>query len=189
MVFGLPFLQVVEQYVANGLPLSVGVLDVPWHNIDYAIADLGPDKNGSWPYPNVPGTAKPCCECNGWDGFTFNKTLFPDPSSFFARMRSRYGLKMILSVHMQNGIDHCQEQYERVAKAVGFSREEIELNTTVQCEMDKEGYVRAIYEQILKSPPIAGTADWWWLDYPGGASNVSGWDQVWPWMQQQQELN
>ena len=41
------------------------MLDVPWHNIDYAIADLGPDKNGSWPYPDVPGTANPDAECNG----------------------------------------------------------------------------------------------------------------------------
>ena len=59
--------EVIGKYEEYGLPLSVGVLDVPWHNIDYAIADLGPDKNGSWPYPDVPGTAKPGYSCNGWD--------------------------------------------------------------------------------------------------------------------------
>ena len=100
---------VIGEYKSHSLPLSVGVLDVPWHNIDYAISDLGPDKNGSYPYPNHQGTAGPGRGCNGWDGFTFNRTLFPDPASFFGSVHQE-GIKMILSVHMQNGIDHCQEQ-------------------------------------------------------------------------------
>jgi hypothetical protein len=57
--------------------------------------------NASWPYPNVPGTARVGHECNGWDGFTFNKTLFPDPVRFFNDSHSRFGVKIILSVHMQ----------------------------------------------------------------------------------------
>ena len=126
---------VLGEYAANGLPLSVGVLDVPWHNIDYAIADLGPDKNGSWPYPDVPGTAAPDAACNGWDGFTFNRTLFPDPAGFFEGVHAQ-GIKMILSVHMQNGIDHCQDQYLAMARAVGMSPEDIARNTTVACAMD-----------------------------------------------------
>ena len=32
---------------ANALPLSVGVLDVPWHNVNYNASDLGPDKHGA----------------------------------------------------------------------------------------------------------------------------------------------
>lgn len=171
--------EVVSKYKANGLPLSVGVLDVPWHNIDYPIADLGPDKNGSWPYPNVPGTAKPGHSCNGWDGFTFNRTLFPNPHQFFDDMHAE-GLKMILSVHMQNGIDHCQEQYLMMAHAMGFSEAEIESNKTVPCIMDNSTYVDAFFRNIVEAPPVKGTADWWWLDYPGGASHVSGWDQQEP---------
>ena len=74
------------------------MLDVPWHNINYAVSDLGPDKQG---------TAPPGRGCNGWDGFTFNRTLFPEPRRSFAKVHGE-GVKMILSVHMQNGIDHCQ---------------------------------------------------------------------------------
>ena len=92
---------IVDNYTKYGLPLSVGVLDVPWHNINYAVSDLGPDKHG---------TAPPGRGCNGWDGFTFNRTLFPDLKRAFDQLHGE-GIKMILSVHMQNGIDHCQEQY------------------------------------------------------------------------------
>jgi hypothetical protein len=68
---------------------------------DFAPWDLNKFTNASWPYPNVPGTAQVGHECNGWDGFTFNATLFPDPARFFNDTRSRFGTKMILSVHMQ----------------------------------------------------------------------------------------
>ena len=68
---------IIENYTKHGLPLSVGVLDVPWHNINYAVSDLGPDKQG---------TAPPGRGCNGWDGFTFNRTLFPEPQRFFDKV-------------------------------------------------------------------------------------------------------
>jgi hypothetical protein len=145
----------------------VGVLDVPWHNINYAISDLGPDKKG---------TAPPGRGCNGWDGFTFNRTLFPDPKRFFDRVHSE-GVKMILSVHMQNGIDHCQEQFREMATAMGYSSQRIAANWTINCTMDNATYVRAFFDKIVDSAPVKGTADYWWLDYPGGASEISGWHQ------------
>jgi alpha-glucosidase (family GH31 glycosyl hydrolase) len=158
---------IIENYSHYGIPLSVGVLDVPWHNINYAVSDLGPDKQG---------TAPPGRGCNGWDGFTFNRTLFPDPKRFFDKVHSE-GIKMILSVHMQNGIDHCQEQYPAMAKAMGYSDARIAANWTINCTMDNISYVENFFKHIVNSAPIKGTADYWWLDYPGGASEISGWTQ------------
>jgi alpha-glucosidase (family GH31 glycosyl hydrolase) len=158
---------IIENYTKYGIPLSVGVLDVPWHNIDYAISDLGPDKKG---------TAPPGRGCNGWDGFTFNRTLFPNPKRFFDKVHSE-GIKMILSVHMQNGIDHCQEQYPMMAKAMGYSDARIAANWTINCTMDNVSYVNNFFKYIVNAEPLKGTADYWWLDYPGGASEISGWSQ------------
>jgi len=159
--------EIIDKYKANALPLSVGVLDVPWHNVNYNTSDLGPDKNG---------TAPPGHGCNGWDGFTFNRTLFPDPKRFFDGVHAE-GIKMALSVHMQNGIDHCQGQYRAMAEHMGYSREQIAAGETVNCTMDTPAYVDAFFETILDARPVASTGDYWWLDYPGGASNFSGWDQ------------
>jgi hypothetical protein len=38
-------------------------------------------------------------------------------------------------------------------------------------------YVESFFEHIVDAAPVKGTADYWWLDYPGGASAVSGWTQ------------
>jgi len=81
---------------------------------------------------------------------------------------------------MQDGIDHCQTQYVRIARAMGFTDADIEANTTVKCTMDDPRYVENFVTEILESPPMLNTSDWWWLDYPGGASNISGWDQQEP---------
>ena len=43
---------------------------MPWHNINYAVSDLGPDKHG---------TAPPGDGCNGWDGFTFHALASTPP--------------------------------------------------------------------------------------------------------------
>ena len=158
---------IIANYSKYGLPLSVGVLDVPWHNRNYAISDLGPDKKG---------TAPPGRGCNGWDGFTFNRTLFPDPKRFFDKVHGE-GVKMILSVHMQNGIDHCQEQYPAMATAMGYSKERIAANWTINCTMDNSTFVETFFDKIVNGAALKGTADYWWLDYPGGASEVSGWTQ------------
>merc|ERR1711988_613486 len=85
---------------------------------------------------------------------------------------------------MQDGIDHCQEQYVALAEAMGFTKKMIEDNTTVNCTMDDPRYIKNFFKLIADSPPVAGTGDWWWLDFPGGASDISGWDlqepgQVW----------
>ena len=41
------FANVIDEYASHDLPLSVGVLDVPWHTIDFPPGDLPPDKNSS----------------------------------------------------------------------------------------------------------------------------------------------
>ena len=53
-------------------------------------------------------------------------------------------------------------------------------------------FVEAFFNTIAGAPPLGGGGlseggngaakgvDWWWLDYPGGASAVSGWDQQEP---------
>ena len=107
---------VYDEYERNGLPLSVAVFDVPWHTTTFPPEDIAVGTNATWPWAGQRGTAAPNAACNGWDGFTFNRTLFPDPQRFFGALRGR-GVKAILSVHAQNGIDHCQDQYRAAAAA------------------------------------------------------------------------
>ena len=65
-------------------------------------------------------------------------------------------MKMILSVHMQNGIDHCQEQYVAMATAMGFTVAEIAAKKTVPCWMDNKTFVEAFFANIIDAPPLKG---------------------------------
>ena len=174
------FEDVLDKYAQYSLPISVGVLDVPWHTVQFSKYDLPPSKNTSFPFlPVTPGIAKPGTECNGWDGYTFNATLFPDPPRFFNRTRDR-GIQMIMSVHMQNGIDHCQTQYVDLAHAMGYTEADIAANKTIPCEMDNITFVENFFGVIADAPPFEAAENYWWLDYPGGASGFSGWNQQEP---------
>lgn len=64
-----------------------------------------------------------------------------------------------------------------MATAVGYSEDQISVGETVNCTMDNQTFVDAFFDTIVDAAPIKGTADYWWLDYPGGASEISGWDQ------------
>jgi len=112
--------EIVDKYRENGLPLHVGVLDVPWHNVFYDDKDIE---------PSVPEAYA----CNGWDGFTVNTTLFPDFSGFIEDMKTVENVSMILSVHMQNGFGHCNSPfYEAMGEKLGRQKD-VEEGLTLFC--------------------------------------------------------
>ena len=75
-----------------------------------------------------------CNEFKGkseWGGYSWNKTLFPDPAAFVQKMHAvgsnangksafTLGTKVAVNYHPDSGIDACQDQYEAMAKALGF---------------------------------------------------------------------
>jgi alpha-glucosidase (family GH31 glycosyl hydrolase) len=115
---------VVDGYASHGLPLSVVVFDVDWHTSQYA-----KDAKGQW------------VDCNGWGGFTPNATLFPPSSgglpALLDGLHAR-GLRTILSLHLQTGVDHCELKYRGMAEAMRLGREFVARNTTIECAMDNQ---------------------------------------------------
>ena len=61
---------VVEGYINRSIPLDIVVLDMEWHT----------------------QTAWPKCETflgiKGWGGYSWNRTLFPDPDRFIDSLKS-----------------------------------------------------------------------------------------------------
>jgi hypothetical protein len=98
---------VVDGYTSRGLPLHVLVMDMEWH------AMLG-----------APG----CTQFEGkstWGGYSWNKTLFPDPASFVTKMHAvggwahdgvTLGTKVAVNYHPDSGLDACQDGYAAMAK-------------------------------------------------------------------------
>ena len=89
------YLGLMDRFAAEGIPLSVAVLDMDWH-----LVDIDP-RHGS-----------------GWTGYTWNRDLFPDPPAFLAALHER-GLAITLNVHPAEGVHAHEERYAAIARRMG----------------------------------------------------------------------
>ena len=89
------YLGLMDRFAAEGIPLSVAVLDMDWH-----LVDIDP-RHGS-----------------GWTGYTWNRDLFPDPPAFLAALHER-GLATTLNVHPAEGVHAHEERYAAIARRMG----------------------------------------------------------------------
>src|SRR5699024_559506 len=74
------YLQLMEHFEKENIPLSISVIDMDWHLVDV------PERFGS-----------------GWTGYSWNKELIPDPKRFLKKLHDK-GLKVTLNVHPADGI-------------------------------------------------------------------------------------
>ncbi len=82
----------VDKFHAYDIPLDVLVVDMDWH---YTDAGRG-----------------------GWTGWTWNKSLFPNPEKFMQYLKGE-GLKVTLNLHPAEGFDHWEECYPTLAQSLG----------------------------------------------------------------------
>ena len=82
---GSEYLELMDRFAAERIPLSVSVIDMDWHLVDVD--------------PEI-GT--------GWTGYTWNRELFPDPERFLGALHDR-GLRVTLNVHPADGVRRHKE--------------------------------------------------------------------------------
>lgn len=147
-------LQIIDDYQQRGLPINLLVLDVPWHYDQYneSLSKL----------------------CNNWGGFTPNATLFPDFVAFLQKVHDT-GVHVVTSNHMQVGISSCEEHYTDMAAALGMSAEFVENREVIPCALDNKTWVQALFKSILDQRTLRNI-DYWWNDFPGCATDITGWD-------------
>lgn len=136
--------QVLVGYKTHQLPLDVIVLDMDWH--------ITPTKQG----------------CLPWGGYTWNTTLFPNPNKFMswvhdAKNSMGHALKLLLNIHPQTGIDHCQEHYSDFAIAMGLDPR---TNETIRCDYANQTFVNNLFKIYLDADQLS-QVDYWWTDYEG----------------------
>ncbi|MCR4885644.1 MAG: DUF5110 domain-containing protein, partial [Clostridiales bacterium] len=133
-----------------GIPLSVAVIDMDWHVT----------KN---PYNS------------GWTGYSWNRSLFPDPERFLRALHGR-GLRATLNLHPAQGVAPHEDAYESMCAAMGQDPEE---KQTVDFNPTDEKYMRAYFE-LLHHPLEAEGVDFWWIDWQqGGVCSMEGLDPLW----------
>lgn len=130
------------------IPLDVLVLDMDWHTTPGLSLRPGHETH------DVFG------EQSGWTGYTFNRSLFPDPEAF---MRWAHGqkLRITLNLHPASGVMPHEERYADMARALSW-------DTSTQAPIPFEGasqpYMRALFDTVLH-PLERDGVDFWWLDW------------------------
>ncbi|MBM2620324.1 hypothetical protein JIG36_32905 [Actinoplanes sp. LDG1-06] len=146
------YLALLDRFRDEGLPFSVGVLDMDWH-----LTDVDP-RYGS-----------------GWTGYTWNRSLFADPPQFLKQVHDR-GLRVTLNVHPADGVRAYEDAYPAMAAALGrdpAGEEPIAFDVT-----DRR-FLTAYFEVLHRGLEADGV-DFWWLDWQSGPhSRVAGIDPLW----------
>lgn len=142
--------QLMRDFQAHDIPLSVCIMDMDWH-----ITDTG---NTS----------------SGWTGYTWNRALFPEPEKFIAWLHAQ-GLKTALNLHPADGVHPHEAQYAAMAQALG---RDAQSGEPIPFEVADPEFMRAYFD-ILHHPLEAMGVDFWWLDWQQGThSGLPGLDPL-----------
>ncbi len=138
--------QLVKGFHENDVPLDVFVIDMGWHISQEQLAAMGEkDQSGHG---------------LGWSGYSWNKTLFPDPDDFLAKLKAE-GLKVTLNLHPASGIEPWETAYPAMAKAMGIdpaTRKYVPFQIT-----DKRFATN--YMDLVHHPLEKQGIEFWWLDW------------------------
>lgn len=161
------YLTLLNKFKENDIPLTVATIDMDWHYSDFVDEEKGISKSGR--NTDFYGGN------NGWTGYSWNKNLFPDYKSFLKEIK-KFGLKITLNLHPADGIRWWEDQYEKMAKAVGVdpsTGEKINFNIADTNFINN-------YFKILHKPFEKDGVSFWWIDWQQGEkSEMEGLDPLW----------
>ncbi|KRN28853.1 alpha-xylosidase [Lactobacillus selangorensis] len=136
------YLQLMDRFDRNAIPISVSVFDMNWHRTDF-----------------------PAEYASGWTGYTWNKKLFPDPVGMMKKLHQD-GKHITLNVHPASGIRAPEEHYRDAAKIMDVDPESKEpLLFNLQDPKFRKAYFEAIHHPLEKEG-----VDFWWIDWQQGAA-------------------
>lgn len=139
------YIDLMERFKKEGMPFSVGVVDMDWH-----IVDIPKEQQD----PELPG---------GWTGYSWNKELFPDYKAFLKYLNDN-NIKTSLNLHPADGVRRHEDMYEEMAKACGIdpkTGERVRLDILSPDFMEK-------YFDILHHPYENDGVNFWWMDWQQG---------------------
>lgn len=146
------YLELMDRFLLEEIPMAVSVIDMDWHKT--AI----PEKYGS-----------------GWTGYSWNRDLFPEPTSFLRELHERK-LKTTLNLHPADGVKGHEDNYLPMAMEMGvdFENEErIPFDVTDKKYMD-------CYFKHMHHPLEDDGVDFWWIDWQQGTTTrTPGIDPLW----------
>lgn len=127
---------IVSDIKTKKIPIDVLVIDMDWHMDGF--------NNRT--------------DQTQWTGWTWNKSLFPDPQGFISWLHSQ-DLKTTLNLHPADGIGVYEENFTALAKDLGVSSSQ-----TIPWNIENKNFYKAFFKNILRPHENIGV-DFWWLDW------------------------
>ena len=124
----------VDKFHAYDIPLDVLVIDMDWHYTD-------------------PGRG-------GWTGWTWNKSLFPDPRKFMDYLKDN-NLKVTVNLHPAEGFDHFEEKYPALAESLGRDASD---SSRIEWVNSDKNFMANMFKHVMHPMQEEGV-DFWWLDW------------------------
>ncbi len=140
------YLELMDRFEAENIPITVAVIDMDWH-----LVDIDP-KYGS-----------------GWTGYTWNTDFFPDYKRFLKELHKR-GKAVTLNLHPADGIRAFESMYEPVAKRMGIDPKS---GKTVDFDLMDPDFTDAYFEEVMQPYEDDGV-DFWWIDWQQGTKAKQG---------------
>ena len=149
----------VNGFHENNLPLDVFVIDMDWHKTFGRHFD---EQDAS-------GHSK------GWSGYTWDSTLFPDPTDFLTELHDQ-GLKVTLNLHPASGVQPWEAAYPEFARKMGMDPAS---GKYVPFDLTNRTFALN-YMDLLHHPLERQGVDFWWLDWQQeGKTQVAGVNPTW----------
>ena len=160
------YLDLMQQFEDEGIPLTVATVDMDWHWTDLN-ARFGTK------YRARPMMDNPCT--GGWTGFSWNTDLFPDYRAFLDQLHAK-NLKVTLNLHPADGIRFFESMYEEMARKMGIDPETKE---PIPFSAGSTDFWNNYFDVVLKPYEKEGV-DFWWVDWQQGEkSDKKGLDPLW----------
>ena len=166
------FIDLVDQYDKNDFPLDIMVMDMDWHYQDWG-------HNEGEPYALYGyGHAG---QNLGWTGYTWNKTVIPDPKGLIEELKERK-IRTVLNDHPADGLRDHDEGYDSFIAELdsnGYTEEVLDIPEKIS-DREKNNadrniknfrfnagspvYMNAFFNHALAPKEDLGI-EFWWLDW------------------------
>lgn len=130
------FKNIVNEIQQHDIPIDVMVVDMDWHYAGH------PEDGGR----------------GGWTGWSWNKSLIPDPQKFIEWMHQK-NLKVTLNLHPADGVATHEDNFEALANDLGLPTDK-----TVKWNLENEKFYKYFFKNIMRPHENIGV-DFWWLDW------------------------
>ena len=154
--------RLVNEMRSYDVPIDVLVIDMDWHET-YGLSSWNTRRD-------------PFGQSVGWTGYTWNRSLFPDPEKFI-KWTDTQNLKTALNLHPASGIAPMEERYTEFARAYGF-------DTTgkpyIPFAIEEKKWAETYFNVLLRPFEKQGI-DFWWLDWQAWLENknMKGLSNTW----------